>query len=108
MTDFRSRAEKAEDERRQITVQADHKRALATMNETVANRLAELEHKTQVIAGHANETRQKLDVQVTTLNDDISKVHAMIRSGAETDMEMIEQMSRNNERRFNAILGSSA
>lgn len=104
MIDFRSRAEKAADARRQVAVQEDHRQALAKMNETVAGRLAELEHKTQVLAGTAAETRQQLDTQVTALNDDISKVHAMIRAGAEQDMAMIEQMNRNNERRLNTIL----
>ena len=115
MVDYRSRHERQVDateerkrreaeDRRQLAVQDDHRRALAQMNETVAGRLAELEHKTQALASHGLETRQKLDSQVSALNDDISKVHAMIRAGAESDMAMIERMNRNNTERLNAIM----
>lgn len=103
MIDFRSRSEKEADARQQLTVQEDHKTALAQMNETVANRLAELEHKTQVLAGTTAETREQLTTQVGALNDDISKVHAMIRAGSEQDMEMIDQINRNNERRLESM-----
>lgn len=115
MVDYRSRHERQADaaserksreaaERRQLAVQEDHRKALAQMNETVADRLAELENKTQAIASHGMETRQRLDSQVSALNDDISKVHQMIRAGAESDMAMIEQMNRNNSERLNAII----
>jgi predicted nucleic acid-binding Zn-ribbon protein len=115
MVDYRSRQERQAGaaaemsrretaERRQLTVQNDHRKALAQMNETVADRLAELENKTQAIASHGMETSRRLDTQVSVLNDDISKVHAMIRAGAESDMAMIEQMNRNNTERLNAIV----
>jgi len=111
VVDYRSREEKRAAQRlldkenaRALAVQKDYQTALAKMNATVANRLEELENKTQVIAGTVSETRQQLDQQVTALNDDISKVHAMIRAGAESDMQAIEQMNRNNENRMSAIL----
>lgn len=115
MVDYRSRAERRyhasvaqrqeqEAKSRQVAIQEDHRQALAKMNDIVADRLSELEQKTHAVATHSSETRDLLNSQVTALNDEISTVHQMIRAGAEADMEMIEQMARNNERRLQAIL----
>lgn len=101
MVDFRSRAEIAEDNRRQVVAQEDHKHALEQMTQRVEGRLAQLEQQSQSLASQGAQANQ----EINALNDDISKVHAMIRAGAENDMEMIEQMNRNHERRLNSLIG---
>lgn len=100
MVDFRSRAEKAEDERRQQAVQRDHKQALEDMTRRVENRLGQLEQKSTALTTQGAQAAQ----EINALNDDISKVHAMIRAGAENDMQMIEQMNQNHERRLNSLM----
>lgn len=99
--DFRSRAEIAEDNRRELVAQQDHKQALEQMTQRVEGRLAQLEQRSQALASQGTQANQ----EISALNDDISKVHAMIRAGAESDMQMIEQMNRNHERRLNSLIG---
>jgi len=100
MVDFRSRAEIAEDARRQQVEQQDYKTALEDMTRRVEARLGQLEQKSTALATQGAQANQ----EINALNDDISKVHAMIRAGAENDMEMIEQMNRNHERRLNSLV----
>lgn len=104
MIDFRSRAEKAQDARQLAKQESQALAKLEEMNATVANRLGDLETKTQALAQATMDTREHFQNEVSALNDDISQVHASIRAGAEIDREMWDQMQKSHERRINALM----
>lgn len=108
MVDFRSRNEIANAQAQQsraLEVAKDkHLRQLEAQSAELQHRVTVTEEKMLDLVKSMGETKAQFSSDLSALNDDISRVHSMIRSGAESDLEMIEQMNRNNERRIDGIL----
>jgi len=111
MVDFRSRSEIAMDKRRQLAIQKDHKVALEKMTQQVAGKLEVLEQRTNQLAQgvgmavtEGRDARANITKEVNALNDDISRLHAMIADGGEQEMKLIEQMQKNQQQRHDNIV----
>ena len=118
MPDFRSNAERAQDEWREQRVEQDYKAAFEEARLEIGglkSRLDDLEVKNATLQRQLSElmasqaenfqaVRSQVEAGLTKLSDDNRQLHTMIQSAQAQDLELVQQMDQNHRERLESLV----